>query len=416
MENNKFSIQNRILNINVYRIFLIAIYLSQFSMIPWIINNVVNWSDLNFNDLKISYLAIISILIFIFYTPFLTKLAKNELRFIAIIKLLSKILLPVIIIIQLILDLLFYFLTNRIILMESIFSTELKVLISGWLSNERAPVILSILWIFISFGILIPIIITILYKFPENNINIKNELKSTHKNLKLEYHFGSIIFGLYMIFKSNGLWSLPLAHFIFCLFISPIIIYIPIFNKIDYSNSTSKSNTYEIFNIKLISGCCLLLIFYFVITIDLYQFENSFTNFYVWFPFIIGNLILIKFKSNRIRKRFLIGIWIMTIASLILVDAVSLKESIIMFYGVSSSIAMFGISFFIELLTKLKLNKQKLKSPLSFRLFCWMLSILLGLVLSPFINIMDPLSTYISFIIFLLIGIIILIDLLQNNR
>lgn len=373
---------------------LISLFFLQIMFLSWIINNILLWSDVDFEDIPILYALIIPIVMIVLVLPILPKL----MRFTKLISLIRRPFLFIGLIGQLITDYLLYGSINGLFLMfgGSEFGGPLP---ATWLSVDPTPVMLSGIWIIITFTLVVPSILLNLYCYNDSD-----------QHHKVSWHWGFIILCLMMITRIGSMWSMPYNHLIWTGIMFPFLTYI----EFPALNDTSKPN--ERINMMVLPTAGIIMMLFFWIVEEQVFSGTSLSLGLIWIaPLITNAIILFNYGSERkstvkilepssdedfkTSRSVFGGIY----GSLLIISGCVISISIFSWFAETSLVwiilGLCCLSFIPEILLLQKSSRSILKAPDFIRHFCWILSGIIGIIFPLIASIYDPISTYFGFII-----------------
>lgn len=390
---------------------LISLLFLQIVFLSWIINNILLWSDLDFEDVPILYSLFIPIIIILVILPIFPKLMKYN----NLIHIIRRYFLLFGLIGQIIIDYLLYGSLNNIFLLFGglEFGGSLP---AGWLSINPTPVVLSVIWILITFTFVVPSILINLY--------CHNDSDQHHK---LSWHLGYIIFSIIMITRIGSTWSMPYNHLIWTGLMFPFLIYITLNNSREIPKQNDRMNM-----MVLPSSSILVILFFWIIEEQVFS-GNSLSLGLVWIAPLVTNIIIllnIRSESKKIERlshsssddvfklnRTIFG---GLYASILIITCCLILVSLNSWFAELSLIwfilGLSCLSFIPEILLLQKTTQSSLKAPDFIRYFFWILSSIIGMVFPLVISIYDPISTYFSFIIIGINAIFVIPTYIKNQN
>lgn len=391
----------------IFKAVLVSIMLLEFIMLPWIVNQIVMWGDLELESANVTGLIVAPFVLFLLLTPVAVYLARFR-RFADF--LLRLVLIPLIIV-QIIIDLILYLYLIRSPLFDYLFPLDIASLPSGWLKPEAMPIILIGTWLIVGFGILIPVVTTCLFAL--NKSYIRNEPDEAG-NVKTVANFipsvllGFALFSLMMSMRWGSSWGFPLVHMCWLVALIPVLLLL--FPSKKYMAS-GPSVFPESIKIRLLSGAS---VFYFLgIYLFLAEFNanTAASGSLMWLVLTTTSLVLLsiyyKKASNKglginasgFSNKSAILTWAILIGLHMLINTGGISAAILRFDMLWIGLSMIFLATIPFLLQAMDKKQPRVILPLGIRLFVWLIAFIIGAAIPILSHIGDPLSTYIVYVL-----------------
>lgn len=355
---------------------------------------------------------------FIFFMMLSPIVARNK----KISVILLKVILIPVIIIQAIMDLIVYLYLIRSPLINFLLPLDISSLPSGWLKPDELPVIFMAVWMIIGYGVLIPIISTIIFSLNGKSKNGKTQKFIVSKESPMILAVGFGIFSVIMAFRWGSSWGLPFVQFVWLLIYLPIILYfIPSSAKLkDIFTRDTDAN----YGRTMPTSSLVFLGASFVVSVE-FNSSSSVSSSILWLALSIGSAFIIlitvlhtkkvqsESKGDNISRmeglgkiydtlwslKFAIITWILSIA----LQMIIISEGINAYLVTSSDLwTIFALSL-VPLLPfaiyTISRTKPRLALPLFLRMFFWTLSFFIGAAIPYLSMISHPITIYLVYVL-----------------